>query len=130
VFLGARTALPTNPAPSHRLSDRDAHLFKAALRANIALARPEASRADVMEAARAAQLEDWIDALPEGLDTPIGEQGGQLSGGQRQRVALARALLAGTPILVLDEATSGSDEATAERLVQDLIAIAEEETLL
>jgi ABC-type multidrug transport system fused ATPase/permease subunit len=83
-----------------------------------------------MEAARAAQLEDWIDALPEGLDTPIGEQGGQLSGGQRQRVALARALLAGTPILVLDEATSGSDEATAERLVQDLIAIAEEETLL
>jgi len=83
-----------------------------------------------MEAAGAAQLEDWIDSLPEGLDTPIGEQGGQLSGGQRQRVALARALVAGTPILVLDEPTSGSDEATVERLVQELIAIAEERTLL
>ena len=65
---------------------------------------------------------DWIDSLPDGLDTKVGEQGAQLSGGQRQRLALARALLARTPILVLDEPTSGLDEATAAKLVHDVIA--------
>jgi ATP-binding cassette subfamily C protein CydC len=105
-------------------------LFKASVRANIALGRPESSDADVMDAARAARLEDWIDSLPERLDTPIGEQGAQLSGGQRQRLALAPALLPSTPILVLDEPTSGLDEATAERLVKDVISIAETKGLL
>ena len=97
---------------------QDAHLFNTTLRANIALARPEASQAEVETAARSAQLWDWIASLPAGLETKIGEQGAQLSGGQRQRVALARALLARTPILVLDEPTSGLDEETAERLLK------------
>jgi ABC-type transport system involved in cytochrome bd biosynthesis fused ATPase/permease subunit len=71
-------------------------------------------------AARAAQLGPWVDSLPRGLDTPVGEEGAQLSGGQRQR--LARALLARAPVLVLDEPTSGLDEPTAERLVHDVFA--------
>jgi thiol reductant ABC exporter CydC subunit len=101
---------------------QDTHLFNTTIRANIALARPEASETEIVQAARAAQLGDWIESLPDGLDTKVGERGAQLSGGQRQRVALARALLARTPVLVLDEPTSGLDEATAERLLHDLIS--------
>ncbi|MGO9151048.1 MAG: thiol reductant ABC exporter subunit CydC [Acidimicrobiales bacterium] len=101
---------------------QDTHLFNTTIRGNIALARPEATEAEITSAARAAQLGDWIDSLPDGLDTKVGEQGAQLSGGQRQRLALARALLARTPILVLDEPTSGLDEATAERLLNDVIS--------
>ncbi len=109
---------------------QDTHLFNTTMRANIALARPDASQAEVTAAARAAQLGDWIDSLPDGLDTTIGEQGAQLSGGQRQRLALARALLARTPILILDEPTSGLDEATAERLLSDLVSTTAGKSLL
>jgi ABC-type multidrug transport system fused ATPase/permease subunit len=101
---------------------QDTHLFNTTIRGNIAFARPEATESEITSAARAAQLGDWIDSLPDGLDTKVGEQGAQLSGGQRQRLALARALLARTPILVLDEPTSGLDEATAERLLNDVIS--------
>jgi len=101
---------------------QDTHLFNTTIRANIALARPEATEEEVSEVARAAQLGEFIASLPAGLDTEVGEQGAQLSGGQRQRLALARALLAGTPVLILDEPTSGLDELTAERLLDDLMA--------
>jgi thiol reductant ABC exporter CydC subunit len=109
---------------------QDTHLFNTTMRGNIALARPEASEAEITAAARAAQLGDWIDSLPDGLDTKVGEQGAQLSGGQRQRLALARALLARTPILVLDEPTSGLDEATAEKLLNDVISTTAGKSLL
>jgi thiol reductant ABC exporter CydC subunit len=109
---------------------QDTHLFNTTIRANIDLARPGASDADVAAAVRAAQLEDWIKTLPLGLDTQVGEQGARLSGGQRQRLALARALLADTAILVLDEPTSGLDEATAERLLRDVIDVAVDKSLL
>ena len=95
---------------------QDTYLFNDSLRANIQMARPEASAAELEEAIRRAALADFVEALPQGLDTPVGERGMQLSGGQRQRVAVARAFLKDAPILILDEATSHLD-AINERAV-------------
>jgi len=109
---------------------QDAHLFPTTIGGNIAVALPGATPDQVAAAARDAQLGPWIDSLPFGLDTPVGERGAQLSGGQRQRVALARALLAGAPVLVLDEPTSGLDRATAARLLHDVLAATEGSTVV
>ena len=109
---------------------QDAHLFPTTIGGNIAVARPGATADQVAAAARDAQLGPWIDSLPLGLDTPVGERGARLSGGQRQRVALARALLAGAPVLVLDEPTSGLDRPTASRLLHDVLAATEGSTVV
>lgn len=92
-------------------------LFNDTVRHNIAYGRPEASEEDIIRAAQAANAWDFIQALPQGLDTVIGEQGVMLSGGERQRLAIARAILKDPPILLLDEATSALDS-EAEREVQ------------
>ena len=91
------------------LVSQDTYLFNDTLRANVALARPEADEAAIHRALDQAALAEFVDSLPEGLDTPVGERGVQLSGGQRQRVAIARAFLKNAPTLVLDEATSHLD---------------------
>ena len=100
---------------------QDALLFDDSVAANIALGRPGASAAEVAAAARAAAAADFIAALPQGYDTPVGHGGQRLSGGQRQRVVLARALLRDPRILLLDEATSALD-AESEAAVQAALA--------
>ena len=84
------------------------------------LANPEASEADLMAACQQAQLHDFIQGLPQGYDTLVGENGLLLSGGERQRLAIARAILKDAPILILDEATSHLDALTAARVWQAL----------
>ncbi len=93
-------------------------IFNGTLRENIALGRPEATLNEVIAAARAAGLEEFIAGLPERYETVIGERGANLSGGQRQRLAIARALLRQPDVLIFDEATSHLDTAT-ERAIQE-----------
>ena len=99
---------------------QDGVLFSADARDNLRYGRWDASDEQIWEAARAAHAERFLEALPQGLDTYLGENGTRLSGGQQQRLAIARALLRDTPILLLDEATSALD-AESERLVQDAL---------
>ncbi len=91
-------------------------LFQAPIWQNIAYGKPEASRAEILRAAEQANAQEFIEKLPEGYDTILGERGMTLSGGQRQRIAIARAIIRDTPILILDEPTSGLD-AASEKLV-------------
>ncbi|MCB5163274.1 thiol reductant ABC exporter subunit CydD [Streptomyces bambusae] len=107
------------------LCAQDAHLFDSSVRENLRLARPDATEAELREALAAARLLEWADGLPDGLDTLVGEHGERISGGQRQRLALARALLAGFPVLVLDEPAEHLDAATADALTADLLAATE-----
>jgi ATP-binding cassette subfamily C protein CydCD len=88
---------------------QDTYLFNDTLRANILIARPDASEAELRAAIEHASLAELVATLPDGLDSPVGERGTSLSGGQRQRVAIARAFLKDAPILILDEATSHLD---------------------
>ncbi|MFI0998378.1 thiol reductant ABC exporter subunit CydD [Streptomyces galbus] len=112
------------------LCAQDAHLFDSSVRENLLLARKDASEADLRDALGRARLLDWVDTLPDGLDTLVGEHGARLSGGQRQRLALARALLADFPVLVLDEPAEHLDLPTADALTADLLAATEGRTTL
>ncbi|GAA2249834.1 thiol reductant ABC exporter subunit CydD [Kitasatospora cystarginea] len=104
------------------LCAQDAHVFDSSLRENLRLARPDCTEEQLRAALAAARLLDWVDGLPDGLDTMVGEHGARLSGGQRRRLALARALLADFPVLILDEPAEHLDLPTADALTADLLA--------
>jgi thiol reductant ABC exporter CydC subunit len=112
------------------VAGQDSHLFSTSIRENVRLGRPEASDAEVDDALGRARIGDWVTGLPQGADTLVGEEGRELSGGQRQRLVVARALLAGAPVLVLDEPTAHLDPPTAERLVADVLDAAGESSVL
>jgi len=108
----------------------DAYLFDTTIAANLRIAKPEATDAALRSALNAARLLGWIDTLPNGLDTLVGEHGMTLSGGQRRRLALARALLADFQVLILDEPTEHLDDDTAAALSHDLLAAAGDRSVL
>ncbi len=112
------------------LLQQDAHVFDTTIEENLRVADPEASPAALREALRGARLLEWVDALPLGLQTRVGEHGARLSGGQRQRLALARLLLADRPVVVLDEPGEHLDTETGDALMADLLAVTQDRAVL
>lgn len=109
---------------------QDVFLFAGTMRENIAYGRLEATEAEIIDAARRARLEDVIAALPDGMNTIVGERGVKLSGGQKQRLAIARIFLKNPPILILDEATSALDTETERAIQQSLAELSQGRTTL
>ncbi len=107
---------------------QDVFLFTASLRDNIAYGREDASMDEIVDAARVAQLDDYIRGLDEGYDTEIGERGSTLSGGQRQRMSIARAVLLDPPILILDDSTASVDANTEEKIRTAMEAVMKDRT--
>ncbi|MCF2526535.1 thiol reductant ABC exporter subunit CydD [Yinghuangia soli] len=142
IRLATAPGTPGTPGTSAELADldgddvrrviglcaQDAHVFDSSVRENLRLARPGCDDAALRDALARARLLDWVDSLPRGLDTMVGEHGARMSGGQRQRLALARALLADFDILVLDEPAEHLDLPTADALTADLLAATEHRT--
>lgn len=123
VLLYRRPLTEWNLAAARRqmaMVSQDTFLFPGTIAENIALGKPGATRAEIIDAARQANAHEFIRQLPDGYDHILTERGGNLSGGQRQRIAIARAILLNAPILLLDEATSALDT-ESERLVQDAL---------
>ena len=106
------------------------HLFNATVQDNLLLANPDATDEQIRAACQQAQLHDFIETLPQGYDTLIGENGVLLSGGERQRLAIARVILKDAPILILDEATANLDTLTEQRLMQSLEPFMVDRTVL
>ena len=105
-------------------------MFDGSIGENIAYGKPGAGNEEIIIAARSAEAWEFINKLPQGLDTPVGERGVRLSGGQRQRISLARAILKDPPILVLDEATSAVDNETEAAIQRSLVKISINRTVI
>jgi ATP-binding cassette, subfamily C, bacterial CydC len=133
VTIDGRDARAYRQADVRRLfalAGQEAHVFDTSIRENLRIGRPTATEAELEDALRRVRLREWVAALPDGLDTLVGEEGTRLSGGQRQRMTLARALLADAPVLVLDEPTAHVDPETAGALLEDLLDAARDRTVL
>jgi ABC-type multidrug transport system fused ATPase/permease subunit len=109
---------------------QDSILFAATIRENIAYGRPGAGFNEIREAARAAYADEFVEPLPQGYDTVVGERGATLSGGQRQRIAIARALIRDAPILILDEPTTGLDAESEDIVLRALERLMEGRTTI
>lgn len=109
---------------------QDVYLFDDTLEANVRIGNPDASRADIEEAARLSGVDEIVERLPLGWDTPVGEGGRALSGGERQRVSIARALLKAAPIVLFDEATSALDPENESRITDAMAALRRDATLI
>ncbi|MCJ7781764.1 MAG: ABC transporter ATP-binding protein/permease [Acidimicrobiia bacterium] len=112
------------------LVSQDVFLFHGSVAENIAYGKPEATAFEIREAAQTAEAHDFIESLPFGYDTIVGERGQKLSGGQRQRLSIARALVTGSPILLLDEATSAVDNETEAAIQRSLGKVAHDRTVV
>ena len=113
------------------LCAQDAHIFDSTIRENLRLARPDCDDDELRDALRRVRLLEWVERLPDGLDTHVGEDGQRLSEGERRRLSVARALLADFPAIVFDEPTANLDQPTADALVRDLlVATADRATVL
>ena len=120
--VDVKTVEPETLFKNYAIVFQDVMLFDETVMENIRLGRGDATDEEVMAAARAAQCEEFIQRLPQGYQTNIGENGSALSGGERQRISIARALLKNAPIVLLDEATASMD-AESETLVQDALSV-------
>ncbi len=109
---------------------QEALLFHGTIWNNIAYGKPDATREEILHAAQIANASEFIEKLPKGYDTMVGERGVTLSGGQRQRIAIARAVIRDTPILILDEASSGLDSASEKLVFEALDRLMEGKTSL
>lgn len=117
----APATLPRSYTDQVSWADQSPHLFDSTIGRNIALARPHAQTAEIQAACAAAGLAEWIDGLPDGLDTRVGDGGLAVSGGERQRIALARALLANRRVLIADEVAAHLDPATAQSVTDSVL---------
>ena len=109
---------------------QDVYLFSGTIRDNIAYGKPGASMEEIIEAAKQANIHDFIQELPDGYDTFVGERGARLSGGQKQRISIARVFLKNPPILILDEATSALDNESERWIQQSLVELSKDRTTI
>ncbi len=133
IILGGRELRQYRQEEVRRLISvvaQNTYLFNATIKENLLVARADASQADLERAARQAHIHNFIQSLPQGYDTWVGEHGLRLSGGERQRLAIARALLKDAPILILDEATANLDAVTEREVLRDIRTLMEGHTTL
>ena len=109
---------------------QDVYLFSGTIRDNIAYGKPGASMDEIIEAAKRANIHDFIEELPDGYETFVGERGARLSGGQKQRISIARVFLKNPPILILDEATSALDNESERWIQQSLEELSKDRTTI
>ena len=113
-----------------RQVQQDVYLFSGTIRDNIAYGKPDASDEEIIDAAKRANIHDFISELPDGYSTYVGERGTRLSGGQKQRISIARVFLKNPPILILDEATSALDNESERRIQKSLEELSKDRTTI
>jgi ATP-binding cassette, subfamily B, bacterial len=128
--IDIRSATMASLARTVGVVSQETYLFHASIRDNLRFAKPEATDEEIEDAARAARIHDFIETLPDGYDTLVGERGYRFSGGEKQRIAIARTILRNPPVLVLDEATSALDTQTERAVQEALDRLAEDRTTI